>query len=185
MALIINIKQGDAPVSAATIQRAKEPTMAARGYPQEMRDDAMFAIMMDPAGAKAQAAIAALQVFNADLAETLALNSFNAQLAAYRTSAARLTRHVLADGRAEIWEDQPTGEFDPETGEPITESIMVSAAIDPLEAMVEQEIRDPETGEVTGTEMIPNPLIEADTAERAAAQAVVDGTPAEVVAYEA
>ena len=51
--------------------------------------------------------------------------------------------------------------------------------------MVEQEIRDPETGEVTGTEMIPNPLIEADTAERAAAQAVVDGTPAEVVAYEA
>jgi len=183
MAVIINIKQGDAPVSAATIQRAKEPTMAARGYPQEMRDDAMFAIMTDPAGAKAQAAIAALQVFNADLAETLALNSFNAQLAAYRTSAARLTRHVLADGRAEIWEDQPTGEFDPETGEPVTESVMVSAAIEPLEAEVEQDVTDPETREVTGTEMIPNPLIEADNAERSAAQAVVDNTPEEVSSF--
>ena len=183
MAVIINIKQGDAPVSSATIQRAKEPTMAARGYPQEMRDDAMFAIMMDPTGAKAQAAIAALQVFNADLAETLALNSFNAQLAAYRTSAARLTRHVLADGRAEIWEDQPTGEFNPDTGEALTDSVMVSAAIEPLEAMVEQDVTDPETGEVTGTEMVPNPLIEADNAERSAAQAVVDNTPEEVSSF--
>ena len=185
MAVIINIKQGDAPVSAATIQRAKEPTMAARGYPQEMRDDAMFAIMTDPAGAKAQAAIAALQVFNADLAETMALNSFNAQLAAYRTATARLAQHVLADGRAEIWEDQPTGGLDPDTGEAITESVMVSAAIEPLEAEVEQDVTDPETGEVTGTEMIPNPLIEADNAERSAAQAIVDGTPADVVAYAA
>jgi len=183
MAVIINIKQGDAPVSSATIQRAKEPTMAARGYPQEMRDDAMFAIMMDPTGAKAQAAIAALNTFNADLTETLALNSFNAQLAAYKTATARLTQHVLADGRAEVWEDQPTGEFDPETGEPITESVMVSAAIEPLDAEVEQDVTDPETGEVTGTEMVPNPLIETDNAERSAAQAVVDGTPADVVAY--
>ena len=183
MAVIINIKKGDAPVSAATIQRAKEPTMAARGYPQEMRDDAMFAIMVDPTSAKAQAAIAALTVFNADLQETLALNSFNAQLAAYRTSTARLTQHVLADGKAEIWEDQPTGEFDPETGEPITESVMVSAAIEPLDAEVEQDVTDPETGEVTGTEMVPNPLIEIDNAERTAAQVVVDNTPADVIAY--
>jgi len=183
MAVIINIKQGDAPVSAATIQRAKEPTMAARGYPQEMRDDAMFAIMMDPTGAKAQAAMAALNVFNADLQETLALNSFNAQLAAYKTATSRLTQVHLEVGRGEIWEDQPTGEFDPETGEPITESVMVSAAIDPLEAEVEQDVTDPETGEVTGTEMVPNPLIEADNAERSAAQAVVDNTPEEVSSF--
>ena len=183
MSLIINIKQGDAPVSSATIQRAKEPVMAARGYPQEMRDDAIFAIMTDPAGAKAQAAIAALATFNADLLETMALNTFNAHLAAYRTAAARLTRYILADGRAEVYEDQPTGETDPETGEPIMESVLVQTAIDPLDPEIEQDIRDPETGEITGTEMVPNPLIEADTAERAAAQSTVDSTPADVIAY--
>jgi len=183
MALIINIKKGDAPVSSATIQRAKEPTMAARGYPQEMRDDAMFAIMMDPTSAKAQAAMVALNSFNADLQETLTLNSFNAQLAAYKAATSRLSQVHLEVGRGEIWEDQPTGEFDLDTGEALTESVMVSAAIEPLEAMVEQAVTDPETGEVTGTEMVPNPLIETDNAERVAAQAVVDNTPADVIAY--
>ena len=180
MSLIINIKKGDAPLPTAAINRAKEPVMAARGYSQEMRDDAMFAIMTDPTSAKAQAALAALQSFNADLVETLAVNSFNAQLAAYKAAVARLSRHVLADGRAEVSEDQPTGQMDPETGEPITESVLVQVFIEPLEAEVEQDIRDPETGEALGTQMVPNPLIEADTAERAAAQSVVDNTPQEV-----
>lgn len=183
MSLIINIKKGGAPVSNATIQRAKEPVMAARGWPQEMRDSAMLGIMMDATSPKSQAALAALSTFEADLLETMALNTFNAHLAAYRTASARLTRYVLADGRAEVYEDQPTGETDPETGDPITESVLVQTAIDPLDPEIKQDIRDPETGEITGTEMVPNPLIVADTAERAAAQSTVDSTPADVIEY--
>ena len=183
MSLIINIKQGDAPVSSATIQRAKEPVMAARGYPQGMRDDAMLGIMMDATSPKSQAALAALSTFEADLRETMALNTFNWQLQEYGTAVVRLTRYVLADGRAEVWEDQPTGETDPDTLDPILESVLVQASIDPLDPEIEQDIRDLETGEITGTEMVPNPLLEADTAERAAAQSTVDNTPADVIAY--
>jgi hypothetical protein len=44
---------------------------------------------------------------------------FNQQLAAYRTATARLAQYVLADGRVEVREMQPTGEqvFNEETME--------------------------------------------------------------------
>ena len=183
MSLIINIKQGDAPVSISTINRAKEPVMAARGWPQEMRDSAMFYIMMDPTSAKSQAAMAALSVFEADLVETLALNSFNAQLEAYRKAISRLSRYVLSEGREAVYEDQPTGEVDPDTFEPITTSVLVQTAIEPLDAEIEQDIRDEETGEIIGTEMVPNPLITVDVAERMVAQTTVNSTPPEVIEY--
>jgi len=83
----------------------------------------------------------------------------------------------LADGLPETVEDQPTGEFDPETGEPITETVVVQPAIEPLPATVEVDVTDPETGEVTGTEAIPNPAIVADDTERAKAGAVIKKTP--------
>jgi hypothetical protein len=77
---------------------------------------------------------------------------------------------------------QPTGEqvFNEETGEmeAVMAEVIVQTAIDPLEATVEQITYDDE-GNAT-TETVDNPLIVADDAERAAAQAVVDATPQEV-----
>lgn len=120
------------------------------------------------------------QQWVADNQVNAAHNLFNHQLANYRAAAARLARYRLAEGRAEITEQRETGEFDPETGAPITETVVTAPAVDPLPATIEQPVYDPETGAQTGTETVPNPEIVADDAERAAAQAVIDGTPQEV-----
>lgn len=124
--------------------------------------------------------------FNTFMAEMVALgeevradNQFVAQKVAYQQAVARLAQYVLSEGREAVYEDQPTGEVD-EEGNAITESVLVSPAIDPLPATVEQPVYDAETGEQTGTETVPNPLVEQDTAERAQAQAVIDSTPQEV-----
>ena len=111
-------------------------------------------------------------------------NVFNRQLADYRTAVARLARYEVALGREELTEQVETGEYDPETGEPVTETVVIQTAIDPVEATVEQIVTDPETGEVTGTEIVTNPLIVTDEAERTAAQAVIDGTPEAVVIFD-
>src|SRR6056297_2310764 len=105
-------------------------------------------------------------------------NLFNNQLAAYRKATARLAQYLVADGRPEITEEQPTGEYD-EEGNEIMETVVVQTAIEPLEPTVEQPVYDDE-GNQTGTETVTNPLIVADEAERAAAQAVIDQTPQEV-----
>jgi hypothetical protein len=116
-------------------------------------------------------------------------NLFNHQLVAYREAQSRLARYRLADGRPEITEElqaiddlgQPV--LDEATGEPVMEAVVVQAAIEPLPAEVERPIYDEVTGEQTGTEMVPNPEIVQDEAERADAQAVVDETPAEVIEF--
>lgn len=116
-------------------------------------------------------------------------NLFNHQLAAHRAAEARLERYRLADGRPEITEKlqaiddlgQPV--FDETIGEPVMETVVMQAAIDPLPAEVERPIYDEVTGEQTGTEMVPNPEIVRDEAERADARAVVDKAPAEVIEF--
>ena len=116
-------------------------------------------------------------------------NLFNHQLAAYREAQSRLARYRLADRRPEITEElqaidhlgQPV--FDETTGEPLMVTVVVQAAIDPLPAEVERPIYDEVTGEQTGTEMVSNPEIVRDEAERADARAVVDETPAEVIEF--
>ena len=116
-------------------------------------------------------------------------NLFNHQLATYREAQARLERYRLADGRPEVTnEQQAIGEqgqpmFDEATGEPVMDTVVVQAAIDPLPAEVERPIYDEVTGEQTGTEMVSNPEIVQDEAERAEARAVVDETPAEVIEF--
>lgn len=112
--------------------------------------------------------------WEADNAVNAAHNLFNGRLAAYRAAEARLARYRLAEGREEITEEQETGEVDPETREPLTETVVVQPAIEPLPAEIEQPVIDPETGEQTGTEMVPNPAIVADDTERAEAQATLD-----------
>lgn len=123
----------------------------------------------------------------ADLQAAADEKQFNQQLAAYRTATARLAQYVVADGRAEVTEMQPTGEqvFNEETMEmeDVMHEVIVQTAIEPLEATVTRLVysEDDPMAEPT-EETIENPLITADVAERAEAQAVVDGTPADVVA---
>jgi len=104
---------------------------------------------------------------------------FNRQLAEYRVAVSRLSQYVVADGRAEVTEMQPTGEkvFNEETGEveDVMEEVITVRAIDPVEPTVEQTTYDEDGNATTST--IENPLITKDNAERAAAQAVVDATP--------
>jgi flagellin-like hook-associated protein FlgL len=121
-----------------------------------------------------------MATFSANHDVNIANNTFNWQLAEYRKATARLARYRLADGRPEVYEDQPTGEYDDE-GNEVMESVLVQTAIDPLDATVEQTTYDDE-GNAT-TETVDNPLIVADDAERAAAQAVVDNTPEDVLLW--
>jgi len=115
----------------------------------------------------------------ADADQTL----FDRQLAAYRTATARLAQYVVADGRAEVREMQPTGEqvFNEETGEmeDVMHEVITVTAIEPVEATVTRLVYpdDPMSDSEPTEETIENPLITTDVAERTAAQAVVDATP--------
>jgi len=118
--------------------------------------------------------------FSVDHDVNLANNTFNWKLAEYRKATARLAQYVLADGRPEVYEDQPTGDYD-EDGNEVMESVLVQAAVDPLEPTVEVTTYDVD-GNGT-TETVTNPLIVEDEAEREAAQSIVDGTPDNVTAW--
>lgn len=186
MSLIVNIVKGGKPMKPATLGKQIPAYMASLGWDQRMRDQATYLGVLVAAGtipgsATWDKANADMYQFNLDLAETQAVNTFNLQLEAYRKAAARLARYRLADGRAEVIEAQPTGETD-EAGDPVMESVVVQAAIDPLEATVEQIIYDEEGN--AATETVPNPAIVTDDAERAEAQAVVDATPQEVKDFD-
>ena len=111
---------------------------------------------------------------------------FNQQLAAYRTATARLAQYVLADGREEVREMQPTGEqvFNEETMEmeDVMHEVIVQTAIEPVEATVTRLVYSEDDPMAAPTEeTIENPLITTDVAERAEAQATVDATPEAVV----
>ena len=112
-------------------------------------------------------------------------NTFNWQLQEYRKATARLDQYVLADGRPELTEMQPTGEqvYNEETGEmeDVLHEVVVQTAVEPLPATVEILVYNEEDSEAEPTvETVDNPEIIRDTEERAAAQSVVDATPDEV-----
>jgi len=118
----------------------------------------------------------------ADLQAAADEKQFNQQLADYRTATARLAQYVVADGRAEVTEMQPTGEqvFNEETMEmeDVMHEVITVTAIEPVEATVTRMVYsedDPMAEPVEET--IENPLITTDVAERTAAQATVDATP--------
>ena len=166
------VAKGDAPLTDAQLEKRAQRYIS-RDWPAQAREksirtaDGLFDAFMD--------------TFSADHDVNVANNTFNGQLADYLKATARLAQYRLADGRPEVYEDQPTGEYDDE-GNEVMESVLVQTAIDPLDAQVEQPVYDDE-GNQTGTEMVDNPLIVADDAERAAAQAVVDATPDDVQAF--
>jgi hypothetical protein len=111
---------------------------------------------------------------------------FNQQLSAYTTATARLAQYILADGRVEVTEMQPTGEqvWNEETMEmdAVLAEVITVSAIEPLEATVTRWVYSYDMEAAPTEETIENPLITADNAERVAAQAVIDATPDAVVA---
>jgi len=179
--MIWNIQKGDKPIPHAAIDRAAEPEMKRRGWPSRLREEMMLAISADPTSPAAQAALGDLAEFKADFANVKAINAFNHERAAYRKALARLDRVELSAGR-EAYEE-PTGEID-EDGNPVTVTI---PAIEPLKGgTVEVPVYD-DAGNQTGTETQPDEaqkLIDADKAERAAAQAVIDETKPEVADFD-
>jgi len=118
----------------------------------------------------------------ADLQAAADTKQFNQQLAAYRIAVARLAQYVVADGRAEVREMQPTREqvFNEETMEmeDVMHEVITVTAFEPVEPTVTRMVysEDDPMAEPT-EETIENPLITTDVAERTAAQAVVDATP--------
>jgi hypothetical protein len=115
---------------------------------------------------------------------------FEKQSRDYAEAVARLAQYRLADGREEVREDIVVGQeavldengvpaYDEETGEAImqdiTQNVITVTAIEPLPATVTEV-------DIEGSESeVSNPAIVKDDEERAAAQAVIDATPQEVI----
>lgn len=160
------VNKGDAPLTPTQLEKRAQKHIARSWSPQARersirQADGLFDAFMT--------------AFSADHDVNVTNNTFNWQLQEFRKATARLEQYVLADGRAEVYEDQWNGEYD-DDGDEIMKSVLVQSAIEPLDAQVEQPIYDDE-GQQTGTEMIDNPLIVQDDESRAAAQAVIDATP--------
>jgi hypothetical protein len=107
---------------------------------------------------------------------------FREQLQAYNQAVARLAQYILADGREEVREMQPTGEvvFDEETMESmdVMHEVVVISAIEPLEPTVEITEYDDDDIEAEPTVLtIENPEITQDNLERSDAQDIIDITP--------
>jgi len=121
-----------------------------------------------------------------DVLDAAAAKLFSQQTYAYATAKARLAQYILSVGREEVIESKATGEkiYNEETFEmdDVMADVIIQAAVEPLEATVEvttYDSNDPEAKPTTET--VTNPLIVADVAERAEAQATVDATPADVI----
>ena len=147
-------------------------------------------IPLDPANRHYQEVLDAIieqgaDCFDGDIPEDLQAaadtKQFNQQLADYRVATARLAEYVVADGRAEVREMQPTGEqvFNEETMEmeDVMHEVITVTAIEPVEATVTRMVYSEDIDAEPTEETIENPVITTDVAERAAAQATVDATP--------
>jgi hypothetical protein len=168
------VTKGDAPLTAVQLHKRTQQHLE-QVSPRWQRERSLR-----KGGPNLAALNALMAAFEGDDDINKANNTFNWQLQEYGNAVARLARYRLADGRPEIWEDQPTGEYDGE-GNEVMESVLVQSAVEPLDATVEVTTYDVD-GNGT-TETVANPLIVQDDAERAAAQAVVDTAPDEVSAF--
>ena len=170
--MTVFVNKGDAPLTPVQLEKRAQKHIK-RSWPDQAREKSI------------RTADGAFDAFMASFSTNhdinIANNTFNWQLAEYRKATARLEKYRLADGRAEYMVETLTGTFDEEGNEIM--DVTVVPAIEPLPAEIEQPVYDETTGEQTGTEMVPNPAIVQDDAERAVAQAVVDATPQEVIDY--
>jgi hypothetical protein len=165
------IKKGDLPLTDSQLHKCTQ-ALIERDWPAWKRErsirlnDTEFNVFME------QVAL--------DTTVNRSVNVFNKQLQAYAQATTRLAQYILADGRTEIREMQPTGEviFDEATmeSEEVMHEVVVVSAIEALEPTVEvPEYGDIETAPIIKT--IENPDITLDNFERTEAQAVVDATP--------
>ena len=122
----------------------------------------------------------------ADLQAAADEKQFNQQLAAYRIATTRLAQYIVSVGRAEVVESQPTGEQvwdeDAEEMVDVMHDVITVTAVEPVEATVTRTVYSDDMDAEHTEETIENPVITVDVAERADAQATVDGTPEAVVA---
>ena len=153
-------------------------------------------IPLDPANRHYQEVLDAIieqgaDCFDGDIPEDLQAaadeKQFNQQLADYRVAVARLAQYIVADGREEVREMQPTGEQvwneETEEMEDVMMEVVTVTAIEPVEPTVDRIVYadDPMVDAEPTIETIENPEITKDNEERAAAQAVVDATPQAVI----
>ena len=162
---------------------------------QEYIKKDIFNIPLDPANRHYQECLDAIILEGADcfegdipedLQEAADAKRFTRQLKAYTTATARLTQYVVAVGRAEVTESQPSGEtvYNEETmqNDDVMADVVTVTAIDPVDATITRLVYSEEDVDADPTEEeIENPLITKDNAERAAAQATVDATPQPVI----
>ena len=88
---------------------------------------------------------------------------------------------MVAEGRNQVIESQPTGEQvwneETEEMEDVMHDVITVTAIDPVEATVTRLVYSDDMDAEPTEETIENPLITTDVAERTAAKATVDNTP--------
>jgi len=153
-------------------------------------------IPLDPANKDYQAVLDAIieqgaDCFEGNIPEDLQAaadaKQFAQQVVAYTAATARIAQYILSVGREEVVASQPTGEqvCNEETFEmeDVMADVITQTAIEPLEATVEVTVYGDDPEAEPTVETVPNPLIVADDAERAEAQAVIDSTPTPVKTY--
>lgn len=168
------VNKGDAPLSASQLEKRSQRYINLSWTPQAREESIR----------KGDGAFDAfMSTHSSDHVTNKANNEFNQQLADYTVAVARLAKYQVALGRPELTEEVVVDQqFNEETGEMenVTETQVVQTAIDPVQPTVEQTVYGDDPEAEPTVEVIENPLITQDNAERAAAQAVVDATPQEV-----
>lgn len=169
---MIFVNKGDKPLSATQLEKRAQKYITRAFSPQAREEsirkgDDLFNNFMAE--------------FSQDHEVNVENNTFNHQLVAYKNAVARLEKHILLDGQAEVREMQPTGEqvFNEETGEmeDVLEEVVVKPEIEPVEEFVEVTVYSDDPDAEPTVEQVRNPIVIQDEEERAMAQAVIDGTP--------
>lgn len=169
---MIFVNKGDKPLTANQLEKRAQKYIT-RAFPLQRReesirkDDGVFSGFMAD--------------FSANHTVNVENNTFNHQLVAYNDAVARLEKHVLLDGQAEVREMQPTGGqvFNEESGEmeDVLAEVVVKREIEPLEEFVEVTVYGDDPEAEPTVEQQRNPVVIQDEAEREQAQAIIDSTP--------
>ena len=163
--MTVFIKKGDAPLSVRQATKRGMAYVAAelaqagaltgdeellRVIPQEN----LPARLLDVVKALGHVSYEAFALgWEADNIVNGANNLFNHRLEAYRAALARLARYRLADGRPEVTverqviDEQGNPLFHETSGEPVMETVVVQAAIDPIPMEIKQPVYDEATGQ--------------------------------------
>lgn len=119
-----------------------------------------------------------LETVESQVAQAYLDNDLLRRTIAYERSLVRLDRHLVSAGKPSepIYEEQN----DPETGEPIQVQVGTVPEILPVEPTITQPTYDAESN-VTGEEVIENPIITKDLSERESAQTTVDNVSQDAI----